>query len=904
MLNNVIGFFTISLFIVSCSSLLSKKGSSEKSTLIDTIQQVNVQKTEDIPSYVPQKHPYQASKTKITDLVHTKLSVSFDWEKQYLYGTANLILSPYFYPQKTVVLDAKGFNVDYVKLKENNNYSPLKFEYDSLQLVIYLDTTYTRHEKYELEIKYTAKPNELKKGGSKAISSDKGLYFINPLGEDTTKPKQIWTQGETQASSCWFPTIDAPNQKTSQEMYITVDSIYTVLSNGELVYKRENSNGTNTFYWKQEKPHAPYLFMMAVGEFAKIEDSWKELAVNYYVEKKYAPYAQGVFGNTPEMLGFFSEKLGYEYPWDKYSQVVVRDYVSGAMENTSTSLFMEGLQLDNREQLDKNWDFIIAHELFHHWFGDLVTCESWSNLPLNESFANYSEYLWLEHKYGKAAADLHAEVELFGYLRESNRKQVPLIRYNYRHREDMFDAHSYNKGGLILHMLRNYVGDDAFFESLKYYLHKHEYTDVEIDELRLAFEEVTGEDLHWFFDQWFMKAGHPTLDIQTIYNDSIQSLTLKVTQIQDSLYTPIYELPIDVHIWENGKKRVEQIVIKNAIESIEFNCTTKPNLIYFDGKNQLVGVVNQLKNESELIFQFEKEESYKAKKEALLGLIHLVSIQEQENYYINKSLPIPDKKDLQIRVDSINNNQIDNVIELYKKGLNDDFWKIRQLAIQKLLPYTGQYQKDIIKIIDQIVKTDKKSTVRAEALVYLKYHQKRDDLLFQESFKYALDDSSYVVLGRALLGYAFTKVENKTIIFDKYKNSDKKDIIKSVAEYYLQKKDTLQEQWFFKQFEKQLKPIDQYYFAEPMYQFLKLFSEIEQIKLLEKITFLKKKEEHIYTRLARYKILFLIAQNQVDVEKIVFEKAKEYRLEMIKIEEDETLKYYYEQIFEKKLKKD
>ena len=329
-----------------------------------------------------------------------------------MYGIANLTLKPYFYPQSTVVLDAKGFNIDYIKLVSGGEQKELTFEYDSLKLTINLDKLYTREEQYELEIKYTAKPNELKEGGSKAITSDKGLYFINPLGEEKDKPRQIWTQGETEASSCWFPTIDSPNEKTTEEIYITIENNFTTISNGLLIYSKDNGDGTKTDYWKQDKPHAPYLFMMTIGEFAEIKDTWRGKEVNYYVEEKYAPYARGVFGITPELLTFFSEKLGYEYPLDKYYQLAVRDYVSGAMENTSAAIFLEEIQLTDREQLDENWDYIIAHELFHHWFGDLVTCESWSNLALNESFANYSEYLWFEYKYGRDRASSNNSIQL------------------------------------------------------------------------------------------------------------------------------------------------------------------------------------------------------------------------------------------------------------------------------------------------------------------------------------------------------------------------------------------------------------------------------------------------------------------------------------------------------------
>ena len=375
----------------------------------------------------------------------------------------------------------------------------MSYEYDSVQITISLLKEYSRIDTIDVQIEYTAKPNELKSGGSAAISDDKGLYFINPLGRDKVKPKQLWTQGETEASSCWFPTIDAPNEKTTQEIKITIDDYFTTLSNGLLISSTKNPDGTRTDYWKQDKPHAPYLFMMAVGKFAVVQDTWKGIPVNYLVEPKDSANARGVFGNTPEMLSFYSEKLGYSYPWDKYNQVVVSDYIAGAMENTGAVIHGKWVFTTPEEQIDYNHEDVIAHELFHHWFGDLVTCESWANLPLNESFATYGEYLWIEHKYGKMKADRHLRMDMVYYLDDTPR--VDLIRYHYDNREDMFDRHSYQKGGRVLHMLRDYVGDEAFFESIKVYLHNRAFKTAEIHHLRMAFEEVTGEDLNWFFNQ-------------------------------------------------------------------------------------------------------------------------------------------------------------------------------------------------------------------------------------------------------------------------------------------------------------------------------------------------------------------------------------------------------------------
>jgi aminopeptidase N len=442
----------------------------------------------------PNPKEYRATAEKINDIIHTRLEAKFDYTKSYLYGKVWITLKPHFYPTDSLTLDAKGMEIKQVALVKNGKNSPVKFTYvaDSF-LNISLDKAYRSNESYTVYIDYTAKPNEFGAKGSAAITDAKGLYFINPLGLEKNKPTQIWTQGETEGTSVWVPTIDKPNQKTTQEFYLTVPAKYTTLSNGKLMSQKINSDGTRTDYWKMDLPHAPYLFFIGVGDYAIIKDQYKGKEVSYYVEKEYAPVARKIFGHTPEMMAYFSKILGVEYPWVKYSQMTARDYVSGAMENTTATLHQESAQQDARQLADENkWENTIAHELFHQWFGDLVTTESWSNLTVNESFANYSEYLWNEYKYGKDAADEHNYSEMEGYL-TSKSENKKLVRFYYKDKEDMFDAVSYNKGGNILNMLRKYVGDSAFFKSLNLYLNTNKFKSAEAQQLRLTFEEITGK---------------------------------------------------------------------------------------------------------------------------------------------------------------------------------------------------------------------------------------------------------------------------------------------------------------------------------------------------------------------------------------------------------------------------
>ena len=279
---------------------------------------------------------YRATPEKKTALKHTKLKVDFNFSNQTLGGEEWLTAAPFFYPTDSLILDAKAMLIHKVALDDQGKQQPLAYSYDKDVLRIKLPKTYKKGETYTVYIKYTAQPEKVTEKGSLAITDTKGLYFINPENNPEGPMRQIWTQGESESSSCWFPTIDKPNQKTTQEIEMTVPDSFVTLSNGEL--KRSEKKGDlRTDYWVMDKPHAPYLFFMGAGEFAVVKDTpWRgKVPVEYYVEKKYEPLAKRIFGNTSEMLTFFSERFGYDYPWAKYAQMVVRDFVSGAMENTT-----------------------------------------------------------------------------------------------------------------------------------------------------------------------------------------------------------------------------------------------------------------------------------------------------------------------------------------------------------------------------------------------------------------------------------------------------------------------------------------------------------------------------------------------------------------------------------------
>lgn len=561
---------------------------------------------------------YRATHTKVTELKHTKLKVNFDYQKEQMNGEEWLTASPYFYPSNQLTLDAKGMLIHDVALETNGKKSPLKYDYKDDVLTIALDKTYQKNQDYTVYIKYTSRPNEVKQEGSAAINDAKGLYFINAQGKDPDMPTQIWTQGETESSSAWFPTIDKPNQKTTQEIYMTVPDKYVTLSNGILKDSQKESNGLRTDHWVMDKRHSTYLFFMGVGEYAVVKDKWKNIPVDYYIEKEYEPYAKQIYGNTPEMIEFFSKKLGYDYPWAKYAQISGRNYVSGAMENTTATLHGSDILQKPGQLIDENtWEDTIAHELFHHWFGDLVTAESWSNLTVNESFANYSEYLWNEYKYGKDQADYHQMTDVNMYIHNPTDFKKDLVRFDYSSREDVFDLVTYQKGGGILHMLRNYLGDEAFFAGMQDYLKTNEYQNAEAHQLRLSFEKVSGKDLNWFFNQWYFGSGNPKINYSYTFEPVKKQVAVTIEQTQEQPF----QFPMAIDVYENGKpKRYNVWVNAQTKNTFNFDVSKNADLVNINADGVLLADINDTKTPEQYLMQFTGSKEFKSRYNALNGI--------------------------------------------------------------------------------------------------------------------------------------------------------------------------------------------------------------------------------------------------------------------------------------------
>ena len=690
------------------------------------------------------KTSYKAFPTKENDLVHTKLAASFNYAQSTMDGETWIVLHPHFYPTCKVTLDAKAMDIHQVALVINNKNIPLSYQYDSLHLFIQLNKTYKASENYTLYIKYTARPNTYKGKVSASITDVKGLYFINPLGKDSSKPIQVWTQGETEGTSVWLPTIDKPNQKSTQEFLLTVPSKYVSLSNGLLVKQVDNKNGTRLDVWKMDLPHAPYLFFIGIGDYAIVKDNYKGKELSYYVEKEYEKVARKIYGQTPAMMAFYEKITGVNYPWPKYAQMTARDFVTGAMENTTATLHSDAAQQDARELLDENdWENTIAHELFHQWFGDLVTPESWSNITVNESLADYSETLWAEFSKGKDAGAYENFIAKNYYLSSPTDAEKNLVRFYYDEKDDLFDLVSYQKGGRILNMLRHYVGDEAFFASIHTYLVENQFSLGSAIKLKLAFEQISGKDLNWFFNQWYFGSGHPYVRIENKYLEDKKKVLVLIQQTQTS--HQLFTLPIGIDVYVGGKRNHYEVWAKNKVDSFYFDAASAPDNVNVDNDKILLWEKEDAKPFAQFAYQYDHARN-------LLDRLEAVN-EAAENM-----------KDPKAQM-------------MLSKALKDSFYIIRNIAIHSYNP--AAMTADIETAIAQIAGNDASNKVKEEAIDALGALYKP---MYKKDFIRWAKDSSYIVSGAAL--EALEKIDSteaKNIAAQLSKHPIKKRLSKSVV---------------------------------------------------------------------------------------------------------------------------
>jgi Aminopeptidase N len=664
-------------------------------------------------------HLFHATPVKHLDILHTDIDVSFDWKRHLCLGKVNILLTPHFYPTDTIVLDAKNMTFQHISITASDMTELLyDVKYDKKQLRIQLEKKLYRGDTMTIKLHYTAAPDESYNVVDKAIKSDKGLYFINTDLTEPYKPMQLWTQGETESNSHWFPTIDKPNEKFTSTITITVPDTLVTLSNGKLL-SSDVKGAYRTDVWVNELPMPAYLHMMAVGNFWITKDTWQNKEVSYYLEPDYHAYARKIFKHTVEMIDFFSKQLGVPYPWYKYAQVVVRDFVSGAMENTTATLHGDFVQKNPRELIDGDNDGIISHELFHQWFGDIITCESWSQLVINEGFATYGEQLWLEHKYGKDKALQKCYNSMQRYIEYANTQQdPPIVNFQYTDKEDMFSTITYQKGSRVIHLLRSIIGDEAFFKSLKNLLTKYAYDNVEIDDWRREVEAVTGVDYRQFFEQWFYRGGHPIIEIRYQYIDTAQLIAVHVEQIQ-SEETGLFSFPLTFKITQG-----------RASKQFVFDIAKKKEVFYVKKINESdINRVNvDVDPDAVFVGEIIDHKPF---------FNHIITY-NRANGYVDKVRALKELSKQQ---------EIDSARFTLLSAINDTDEDIRYKALSWINWKRKENYVQTKEFLLNIAVNDPSATVRASAVNIL---GKQNDHTLKSIFINSCMDSSYSVAGEAL----------------------------------------------------------------------------------------------------------------------------------------------------------
>lgn len=564
--NAVFLFFNagiLAFIIAACSSSQPVQSSANEFAVgADTValEKPALEKTE---KWVIREAPEQFLRPRTWNLQHQKIWVRFDYEREAVLGETELLLTSISNTNSSLVLDGKTMEIHGVYDVINSR--PLDVVQDSSTITMNFDTVYSAGDTIIVRIEYTAFPPK------------RGLYFVNADGSDDSKPTQIWTLGQPEDNSFWLPTIDHPAERTTQETWISVRDEFQTLSNGALIESKTlPGDSLRTDYWYMDRPHAPYLFALAVGEYEIFEELVDGVVLKYYTEPQFAPYFSTIYRDTDDMLRYFTDKLGVEYPWAFYAQAPVHDFIASGMENTTATLLFDRVQITERQSMDVDFQDLIAHELIHQWFGNLVTCKDWANLPLNEGFANYFETLYRNHRNGPESAAWKALTDRQNYFREADSYRRPVISNRYFEPEDMYDRHTYEKAGQILRMLHHLVGEEHWWGALNRLLTDYEYTAIDWRDVQKVFEQETGLVLTNFFQQWYKMPGHPNIKVTTTYSNG--SAYVKLEQTQSLEHQIIFDLDLDIHYFDD--------VGNNLVQSVNFN-TADSTYVIDDPKEKI-----------------------------------------------------------------------------------------------------------------------------------------------------------------------------------------------------------------------------------------------------------------------------------------------------------------------------
>ncbi len=530
------------------------------------------------PFHLPGTTPRYAP-DRTVDVRHTRLEVRVDPARRLLAGRVTHRVAALDAGVTLVTLHAEELAVLAVTDAQGR---ALASRHAEGRLVVTLPQPLALGEEASIVVAYEGTPR-------------RGLYFIAPDASRPDKPLQAWTQGQDEDSRFWFPCFDHPQEKASTEVLARVPQGMKALSNGALVGTQPHGDGTVTWHWRQSLPHSAYLVTLVVGEFEEVSLPHPRVPLSVWVRREHAARVPAVFGRTAAMLDTFERRFGTAYPWEKYAQVVVEDFIFGGMENTSATTLVDVALYDERAGLDYDADDLLAHELAHQWWGDLLTCRDWPHAWLNEGFATWSETVFKEDHLGPDEAAYERHTQRLGYLDEDGGEyRRAIVDRRYADPIDLFDRHLYEKGSCVLHMLRKELGEEPFWRAIRTYAATHRGGSVVTEDLVRAIERATGRNLEWFMEQWVLRGGHPELTVGWSHDAAKGLLTLSVRQGQagDELTPDTFRFHAEVLVaFEGGKVERQRVEVTRRDQALLLPCRAAPERVVFDPDGDLLATL-------------------------------------------------------------------------------------------------------------------------------------------------------------------------------------------------------------------------------------------------------------------------------------------------------------------------
>jgi len=642
--------------------------------------------------------------SKVFNVKHIRLYIKPDFDRASIECKEDIIIVSNRDALPTVTLDAAELNIRRVVMNEH----VLNFRYMDDKLRIELSHPINEGDEVTVSIEYDAKPR-------------KGLYFIKPDEHYPKRRLQLWTQGESEYSKYWFVCFDHPDMRFTHEMIVEVPNDMIAVSNGRLVTIKDNGS-SKVYHWSEDCMHPAYLTSLVVGRFEEIREEYNGIELIYYVPNDMLEYAELSFKNTKDMMRFFEEYTGVRYPYSKYAQITVDEFIYGGMENiNATTLTIDTLH-DKRAHIDFTSDHLVAHELAHQWFGDLVTCRDWQHIWLNESFATYFEALYWLHSRGEDEFNYYIMQYAEEYFDEvSKRYSRPIVTNVYKYADDLFDRHAYEKGACVLHMLRSLLGDKMFRRAVKRYLERFRFSSAETEEFRRCCEDATGVSLQEFFDQWLYRHAHPELKVQMKYDIDNGMLTIGIQQVQESSDktsdVTVFRFPLDIHIVSKDKDEVITLNIDSKEHTFQIRCD-EPVYVSIDPYNKIPLKKVNIKAPNHMLINALKRGNAVERINAARTLSGIVS---------------------------------NDTIDALKNGLNDTFWGVVAEAAKSLSSIKSD---DAYKVLIESYASIRHPKARRAVVRAIGEFRKEESIpllnrILQEEESYYVQAESVVAIGKS-----------------------------------------------------------------------------------------------------------------------------------------------------------